>query len=120
MRRILFFIGIFIPFLGLTAAHLENKVDLHIKVEDGSYTLHVKEFRFNGEEIKLEDHDMFKPRKAVSYKLPPGRYYVNWSTEKGFGKWKEGDVKEHERIVVLESGDSVVRLSIKGENIAIY
>lgn len=120
MSRMAVLFLFFISCFPLHAAHLENKIDLHLKIEDGSYTLHVKDVRFNGEEIILDPPDMFKPRKAIAYKLPPGRYHVNWTTEKGFGKWKEGQIKEHERIVVLESGDSSVKVGIKGETITLY
>ena len=57
---------------------------------------------------------MFKPRKQVQYKLPPGRYILNWSTEKvpakwekepyqgtrkdpGFGKWRRHCPGEYQR-----------------------
>ena len=101
-------------------AHFENLIDLTIKVEDGSFTIRVKSLQFNGEEIKLDPSDMFKPRKIMQYKLSPGRYILNWSTEKNPVKWTEESAKNFEKILVLEHGDGIVRVNIKGETITMY
>ena len=104
----------------LTAAHFENLVDLTLKVEDAAYNLRIKSMRFNGLDIPLDASDLFKPRKIVQYKLPPGRYMLNWSTEKNGARWQEEAVKNHERILVLETGDHIVRIGIKGDDVSIY
>ena len=115
----LLWIGSFLPF-ALSAAHFENLVDLTIKVEDANYNLKVKSLRFNGLEIQLDPPDLFKPRKLLQYRLPPGRYALNWASEKTGGRWQEEGTKTHERILVLESGDQIVRISIKGDAISLY
>lgn len=104
----------------LGAAHFETNVQVTLKIEDQNYNLGVKSASFNGEEIKLDPPDMFKPRKEVQFKLPPGRYSLTWTTQKGGPKWAEEPPKVFEKILVLESGDSVVRVNIKGENVTLY
>ena len=104
----------------LIAAHFENPVDLTIKVEDGSFNLKIKEVKFNNEDIKLDPPDMFKPRKLMQTKLQPGRYTLSWITEKTQIRWSEEPIKTHEKIIVLENGDSTVRINIKGESISMY
>ncbi len=106
--------------LSLSAAHFENLVELTVKVEDAGYNLKIKSLRFNGLEVPLEEPDLFKPRKVLQYQLQPGRYLLNWSTEKSSGHWQEQGVKVHERILVLESGDNLVRVGIKGDTIVMY
>lgn len=103
----------------LSAAHFENLIDLSIKVEDASYNFRVTSLRFNGEAIPLDESDIFKPRKSLQYKLQPGRYMLNWTTEKSTVRWQDEPVKEHERILVLESGDHQVRISIKGDAVSL-
>lgn len=103
----------------LSAAHFENLIDLFIKVEDAAYNFRVTALRFNGEEIPLDESDIFKPRKSLQYKLQPGRYMLNWTTEKSTVRWQDEPIKEHERILVLESGDHQVRISIKGDSISL-
>lgn len=117
--------SIFFLFLALLtgggfAAHFENMVDLTIKAEDAAYNLRIKSLRFNGLEVGLEESDLFKPRKVLQYKLQPGRYMLTWTTEKSGGRWQDDGIKTHERILVLESGDNVVRVGIKGDVIALY
>lgn len=104
----------------LFAAHFENLIDVTIKAEDASFSLKMKSLKFNGEELVLEPSDLTKPRKLVQYKLPPGRYILNWSTEKVPAKWVADPVKEHERILVLENGDGLVRVNIRGDTIQMY
>jgi len=113
------FIMVLNPMIGF-GAHFENLIDLTIKVEDASYNNRVKSLQFNGEEVKLDASDMFKPRKILQYKLPPGRYMLNWTTEKSPTKWTEDAIKNFERILVLESGDGIVRVFVKGEGITMY
>lgn len=108
------------PWVSLSAAHFENLVELTIKVEDQSFNLKIKNVSFNGEQIKLDDPDNFKPRKLISYKLPPGRYMLNWSTEKGVQRWGSDSVAQHEKILVLESGDTSVKISVKGDVATFY
>jgi hypothetical protein len=108
--------------LGLTplsAAHFESPVAVTIKVEDMSYQLRVKALSFNGEEIALDEPDFFRPRKVVCYKLQPGKYVLNWTSQKGGGKWADKENK-HERILVIEGGDTEVRIHIKGDSITLY
>lgn len=125
MRRSIFvllaFLGsFFFPFC-IKAAHFENLVDLTVKVEDASFNLRIKNVKFNNQDIKLDDPDMLKPRKTAQYKLPPGRYMLNWSTEKGGAVWGNASpITEHERIVVLESGDVSVKINIKGDTVSLY
>ncbi len=120
--RLVSYAGLFLFFmvLPLFAAHFENPVDLTIKVEDGSFNIKIKELKFNGEEIKLEPSDMFKPRKIFHAKLQPGRYSLVWSTEKTQIRWSEDPTTMHEKILVLESGDTVVKINIKGDVITMY
>lgn len=103
----------------LSAAHIENLVVLTFKVEDMAYNFRIKSLSFNGLEIPLDESDMFKPRKVMEYKLPPGRYMLNWTTEKT-GRWQDQPIQNHERILVLESGDNTVRVAIKGDVISLY
>ena len=122
MRKLYPFFLIFI-LLGcpyLKAAHFENIVELTVKVEDQNYNLRIKSVKFNGQEIKLDEPDMFKPRKEVVLHLPPGRYPLIWATEKGGPKWAEDGPKIHEKILVIESGDSTVKVSIKGDVVTLY
>ncbi len=110
-------------FIGpLAAAHFEHMIDLTITVEDVGFNLSVKSVKFNGQEIKLDAPDMFKPRKEAKYRLAPGRYILNWTTEKGGGgpKWATEVPVDHERILVLESGDTSVKVNIRGDNISLY
>ena len=109
-----------VSIFALNAAHFESHVQLTIKVEDLNYNLTVKSLKFNGEEIKLESPDMFKPRKEIQIKLTPGRYPLVWTTQKGNPKWSEDPPKTFEKILVLESGDTAVRINIKGENVTLY
>jgi hypothetical protein len=95
-------------------------VELIIKVEDASYSLKVVDVAFNNEAIPLEAANMFKPRAEKKYKLAPGRYMLVWRTEKGTGRWSDEPIINHERILVLESGDSVVRVNIKGDGVTLY
>lgn len=112
--------SLFFPFF-LLAAHFESLVDLTVKVEDASFNLRVKNVTFNNQEIKLDDPDMFKPRKTTQYKLSPGRYMLTWATEKGGAIWgTTSPITEHERIVVLESGDVSVKINIKGDAVSLY
>jgi hypothetical protein len=120
MKRLLALVLLLTVSLGLDAAHIETLIDLTIKAEDASYYHRIKSLRFNGLEITLDAPDMFKPRKTVDYKLPPGRYMLNWSTEKSGGRWQEEGNKSFERILVLESGDTAVRVAIKGDTITLY
>ena len=109
-----------VPF-SIFSAHFENLVDVTIKVEDASFNLRVKAVKFNNQEIKLDDPDMFKPRKIMQVKLTPGRYMLTWSTEKlGTLIGKTSPITEHERIVVLESGDASVKINIKGDSVSLY
>lgn len=103
-----------------TAAHFENPVDLTIKIEDPNMYTRVKEVKFDGNEIKLDESDMFKPRKVYTQKLIPGRYHLTWSTEKSNPKWGEQAVTDFQKIVVIEGGDSVIRINIRGETISLY
>lgn len=105
--------------VSLSAAHFENLIALSIKVEDAAYNFKVKSLRFNGEEVPLDESDIFKPRKMVQYKLQPGRYILNWTTEKSTVRWQDEPIKENERILVLESGDIQVRITIKGDAISL-
>lgn len=107
------------PLLG-HAAHFENLIDLTIKIEDASYGHKIKSLQFNNEEITLDASDMFKPRKILQYKLAPGRYMLNWSTEKTPAKWSEDSTKIFEKIIVLEHGDGIVRVNVKGDVISMY
>jgi|GEM_PF-4523858 len=107
-------------FSSLPAAHFENLVDLTIKVEDPSYNVSVKSLKFNNQEVKLDEPDMFKPRKEMKVTLPPGRYPIVWVVEKGQGKWADEKPKSFEKILVLESGDQVVKVNIKGESVTLY
>lgn len=104
----------------LSAAHFENYIDVTLKVEDMSYNLVVKSVTFNGEEVPLDKADFFNPRKIVQYKLLPGKYMLTWKTQKGTGKWADEGIILHERILVLESGDTTVRVNIKGTSITLY
>jgi len=119
MKQITLFLFCLFTF-SLSAAHFENMVDLTIKVEDAAYNLRIKSLRFNGLEVTLGEPDFLKPRKVLQYKLQPGRYLLNWSTEKSGGHWQDQGIKTHERILVLESGDNLVRVGIKGETITMY
>jgi hypothetical protein len=101
-------------------AHFENLINLTIKIEDASYSHKIKTLEFNEEEITLDVSDMFKPRKILQQKLPPGRYLLNWSTEKTPVKWSEEATKTFEKIIVLEHGDGVVRVNVKGDAISMY
>ncbi|MCE5316022.1 MAG: hypothetical protein LLG04_01490 [Parachlamydia sp.] len=103
----------------LSAAHFENMIDLSIKVEDAAYNFRVKSLRFNGVEVPLDESDIFKPRKVMQYKLQPGRYMLNWTTEKSTVRWQDEPIKDHERILVLESGDNLIRITIKGDAISL-
>ena len=118
--RLLFLGFTLLLFTMVEGAHFEQMVDLTIKVEDAGYSLKVKALRFNGLEVALDEPDLFKPRKVLQYKLPPGRYMLNWSTEKSSAQWHEDGTKAHESILVLESGDSLVRVGIKGDAISMY
>jgi len=124
MRRSIFqllMMGSLLLPIYLFSAHFENLVDLTIKVEDASFNLRVKSVKFNNQEIKLDDPDMFKPRKIAQLRLTPGRYMLNWSTEKsGTLIGKTSPITEHERIVVLESGDITVKINIKGDTVSLY
>lgn len=104
----------------LIAAHFENPIDLTVKIEDGSFNLKIKDFNFNGEVINLDPSDMFKPRKVFQLRLQPGRYPFNWTTEKSQVRWSEEPQKFHEKIIVLEHGDSQIRINIKGDTITMY
>lgn len=104
----------------LSAAHFESLVDLTVKVEDAAYNFRIKSLRFNGLDIPLDESDIFKPRKVLQYRLQPGRYLLNWTTEKSGGRWQDEPVKTHERILVLESGDNQVRVAIKGDAVTLY
>lgn len=104
----------------LFSAHFENFVDVTIKVEDASYTIKIKSFKFNGEVIALDPSDNFKPRKLLLKRLSPGRYVIAWTAEKSSPRSAHEPPKEYERILVLESGDSTVRISVKGDTISMY
>lgn len=110
----------FFCFSPLAAAHFENLVDLTIKVEDPSYNISIKSLKFNNQDVKLDEPDMFKPRKELKMTLSPGRYPITWVVEKGQGKWADEKPKVIEKILVLESGDSVVKINIKGETVNLY
>lgn len=119
--KLCLFIFFMFAFTHLSAAHFEQIVELTLKVEDQAYNLKIKSVNFNGQEIPLENpNDMFKPRKEIRFKLPPGRYPLTWSTDKGGPKWAETPPKVHERILVLESGDSIVKINIKGDTVSLY
>lgn len=123
MFKVVYHLALFIAFLSaypLFAAHFENLIDLTIKAEDASFNLKMRSLKFNGQEIELDAPDMFKPRKQIQFKLPPGRYILNWSTEKVPAKWEKEPIKEHEKILVLENGDGIVRVNIKGDFIQMY
>ncbi len=111
---------LFIVCIQLEAAHFENPVDVSLKIEDASFHLKIKDLKFNGEDIQLDPSDMFKPRKVMQFKLQPGRYALAWTTERSQTRWSETPIKHHEKIVVLEGGDSTVRISIKGDAITMY
>jgi hypothetical protein len=115
----IFFVLMFVS-MNAFGAHFENLIELTIKVEDASYSHRVKTLHFNGEEIKLDPSDMFKPRKILQYKLPPGRYTLIWTTEKTPIRWSEDSIKRFEKILVLEHGDGVVKINLKGENVSLY
>ena len=102
------------------AAHFENLIDLTIKLEDPSYNVSIKSFKFNNQEIQLDEPDMFKPRKVLNLKLPPGRYPLIWVVEKGGGRWSDQKPAVIDKILVLESGDTVVKINIKGETVNLY
>ncbi len=107
--------------LKITGAHFENLVNLTVKIEDANFNLKIKNAKFNGQELRLEESEFSKPRSVTAYKLPPGRYIVQWSTHKPAMRFaNEPAFIEHERILVLENGDTIVRISIKGDTIAIF
>jgi hypothetical protein len=121
VQKLLLWVTILLLFpLSGFGAHFENLIDLTIKVEDASFSHKIKALQFNEEEITLEASDMFKPRKILQYRLPPGRYMLNWSTEKTPVKWSEEATKNFEKIIVLEHGDGVVRVNVKGDVISMY
>lgn len=101
-------------------AHFENLIELTVKIEDASFTHKIKSVEFNNEEIQLDPTDMFKPRKILKYKLSPGRYVMRWTTEKTISKWSDEPIKNFEKIVVLENGDGIVRINLKGDAISMY
>lgn len=112
--------GLLFP-LFLFSAHFENLIDLTIKVEDASFNHRVKSISFNNQEIKLDDPDMFKPRKISQHHLSPGRYMLTWTTEKsGTLIANASPLTKHEKIVVLESGDVSVKINIKGDTVSLY
>lgn len=104
----------------LSAAHFENLVTLTIKVEDANMYTRVKSLKFEGVEIPLDESDMFKPRKVHTTKLVPGRYMLYWSTEKSNAKWGEAPVVEHEKVLVVESGDVTLKINIKGDAVSLF
>ncbi len=105
----------------LSSAHFENFIELTIKIEDLNFKLKVSNVKFNGEEIPLDEPHPFKPRKVATFKLPPGRYTLTWTTERiSFKLPNESPTTDHSRILVLEGGDTVVHVSIKGEAINLY
>src|ERR1700733_1715425 len=109
---------IFIPTY-MHTAHLESLVEINFRIEDVNFKSQIKNVSFNGEEIELDDSDYFKPRKITNYRLPPGRYMLQWNTEKvGVKLATDPPNKIHERIVAIESGDKEVRILIKGDNIS--
>ncbi len=120
MRPFIFFITIFLPLFSF-AAHFENLVDLTIKIEDVNLKIKITNLNFNGEEVKLDEPDLFKPRKIARYRLPPGRYMLNWTTEKAGTKFaNESPSENHERILVLERGDITINVTIKGNAINLF
>lgn len=120
LSTVILFGGVLFPFC-LFSAHLENFIDVTIKVEDASFNLKVKNVSFDNHEIKLDDSDMFKPRKIFQQRLTPGRYILSWSTEKsGTLSANSSPTTNHEKIVVLESGDAQVRINIKGDSVSLY
>ena len=105
----------------LFAAHIENLVSINLKIEDVNFKTQMKSVVFNGESIELDPSELFKPRKAVNYRLPPGRYIVQWSTEKvGVKLANDPPPMLNEKIIAIESGDKDVRISIKGNSITLY
>lgn len=103
------------------SAHIEKLIDLTIKVEDPSFNVTVKDVSFDGQEIPLDaPNHLNKLRKATSYRLLPGRYVINWTTEKTSMKRLDEKPQQHERILVLESGDATVRVCIKGDILSLY
>lgn len=102
------------------AAHFETLVEVTLKIEDPNMYTRVKNVKFDGNDIILDDPDMFKPRKLLTQKLTPGRYMINWSTEKSNPKWSEQPVINNERILVIEGGDTAVKINIRGDIISLY
>jgi hypothetical protein len=114
-------LSIFFGASSALGAHFENMVELTIKIEDASFNHKVRSFKFNDEEIKLDDPEMFKPRKIFTSRLRPGRYMLSWSTVKGGAVWNNNSpVTEHERILVLEGEDIAIKINIKGDSITLY
>lgn len=104
----------------LSAAHFENLVTLTIKVEDPNMYTRIRSVKFDGDDIALDESDMFKPRKVYTTKLIPGRYMLYWSTEKSNPKWGEQAIVEHEKVLVVERGDSTLRIGIKGDAVTLF
>jgi hypothetical protein len=103
------------------SAHFENLIDLTLKIEDANFNLRMKSVTFNGDALKLNDTNILKPRKEEHFRLPPGRYMLLWSTEKAVARFaQEPLIKNHERILVLEHGDTSIRINIRGDDISLY
>jgi hypothetical protein len=107
------------PFFSLSGVYLQNPVEVNLEAED---TIGIKlcSLKVGDQDIPLERANIFSPRKKIKFSFYPGNYFVSWSTIKEASKGSSGAPTENVRLIVIERGDSIIRIKISGNEISIY
>lgn len=72
---------------------------------------------FNGEEIPLKPRDIYGNRGMASFQFPPGKYKLNWVTQRDQFTWPR--TLTHQEIVTISSRDLWLQVSIEGDEASI-
>ncbi|MBS4171014.1 MULTISPECIES: hypothetical protein [unclassified Neochlamydia] len=116
-----------IPFLLFYSPPLEaivvaNKVEVHLSIEDSAMPhVTVTSVKFNDEEVDLAPKSFMNRRISKVFKLLPGQYEIQWTTQKAGDAWGgEKETKQHQRMIIIEISDAVVYINVRGEVLATY
>lgn len=106
----------------LDAIMVANKVEVHLSIEDSAMPqVIVTSVKFNEEDMDLTPKSFMNRRVSKVFKLLPGQYEIQWTTQKAGDAWGgEKETKQHQRMIIIEISDAVVYINIRGEVLATY
>lgn len=104
------------------AIMVASAVEVRVTVEDAEMQQAVvKEAKFDGKNIDLSKKSFMHRKVSKVFKVAPGQYEIEWTTEKSLKPWGgDKEIKSHQRLIVIEISDAIVYINIRGENLTTY